>query len=108
MLLKLIFDNLILDILVIEKIRENFKIDFKFKKGVDKYICDVSFINDKEIILYCDVLKLYNDIISDWNKIRIIESELNKYSFFYRDDIFVFLGNDDDYYDFLKYGKKLI
>lgn len=106
--LKLISDNLILDISVIEKIRENFKIDFKFKKGADKYICDVSFINDKEIISYCDALKSHNDIISDWNKIRIIESELNKYSFFYRDDTFVFLGNDDDYYDFLKHGKKSI
>ena len=36
--------------------------------------------------------------------IRNIESILNKYRFYFRNEIFEFLGNDEEYYIFLKEG----
>ncbi|WP_252229111.1 SNF2-related protein [Clostridium sp. ZBS15] len=45
-----------------------------------------------------------NFIIKRSRKVRNIESEMNKFRFFYSSGDFIFQGNDDEYYEFLKNG----
>ncbi|AOR23853.1 DEAD/DEAH box helicase [Clostridium taeniosporum] len=45
-----------------------------------------------------------NIIIKRSRKVRNVESEMNKLRFFYRNGEFIFQGNDDEYYEFLKNG----
>ncbi|GAA0079090.1 DEAD/DEAH box helicase [Clostridium sp. CTA-5] len=81
-------------------------IDFKFNfsKKLDEKICEVKIIKNKEEIDYSDKRLASDRILKMSRKIRNIESEFNKYRFYCVDKKFIFQGNDDEYYEFLKYG----
>ncbi|MCE5220574.1 MAG: DEAD/DEAH box helicase [Clostridium sp.] len=103
--------NVSLDEVIIEKLADNIKIDFQFEKKEEKFYCNVTLSNNGKKLSYNEVLNSSNSIIKNSKKIRLIESELNKNRFFYKNGNFIFYGNDDDYYIFLKekfkYLKKL-
>lgn len=95
-----------LDNNLIELINENTEVILYFKKQLDRRICDAVLICDNEEVDYkiaIDDISLYKKYSK---KLNIIESELNKNRFYYRNETFEFLGTDDEYYDFLKYGLK--
>ncbi|MBW6410560.1 DEAD/DEAH box helicase [Clostridium sp. YB-6] len=81
-------------------------IDFKFNfsKKLDKKNCEVKIIKNKEEIDYSDERLIFDRIFKMSRKIKNIERELNKYRFYYIDRKFIFQGNDDEYYEFLKSG----
>lgn len=81
-------------------------IDFKFNfsKKLDEKVCEVKIIKNREDIDYSDKRLACDRILKMSRKIRSIESELNRYRFYYIDKKFIFQGNDDEYYEFLKSG----
>lgn len=95
-----------LDNNIIEIINKNTEVILYFKKQSDRYICNAVLICDHEEVDYKTVINDRNLYEKYGKKIRIIESELNKNRFYYRNETFEFLGTDDEYYDFLKYGIK--
>ena len=94
--------NLSIDDVIIDKLADNTKVDFQFEKREDNFYCNVTLINNEKKLSYDEVINSRNSIIKNSKKIRLIESELNKNRFFYKNGTFVFYGNDDDYYIFLK------
>ncbi|BCZ46106.1 DNA helicase [Clostridium gelidum] len=94
--------NLSLDDVIMEKLAENIKVDFVFEKKEENFYCNVFLINDEKKLSYNEVLNSSNSIIKNSKKIRLIESVLNKNRFFYKNGTFIFYGNDDEYYLFLK------
>lgn len=94
--------NLSLDDVIIEKLGDNIKVDFQFEKKEEKFYCNVTLSNNGKKNSYNEVLNSSNSIIKNSKKIRLIESVLNKNRFFYKNGTFIFYGNDDEYYLFLK------
>lgn len=94
--------NLSLDDVIIERLAENIKVDFVFEKKEENFYCNVFLINNEKKLSYNEVLNSSTSIIKNSKKIRIIESVLNKNRFFYKNGTFIFYGNDDEYYLFLK------
>ncbi len=95
-------ENLSLDDAIVEKLEDNIKIDFNFEQREEKFYCNVILINNGKKIFYNEISDSNNSILKNSKKIRSIESKLNKNRFFYKDGTFIFYGNDDDYYLFLK------
>lgn len=95
-----------LDNNLIELINKNTEVILYFKKQIDRSICDAVLICDNEEVDY--KIAINNKSLYDKysKKLSIIESELNKNRFYYRNETFEFLGTDDEYYDFLKNGLK--
>lgn len=102
--LNVLSKNVTLDKSIIDKMSDNIEIDFEFKRQEDKFCCWVSLINNNHKIPYNEALNSSNKIIRESKKLKLIESELNKNRFFFRNNIFIFYGIDDEYYEFLKYG----
>lgn len=100
--LNIMSNNLSLDEAIIKRLENNIKVDFGFIKQGDKFCCNVTLIYDEKKFSYEEAINSKNEIIRKSKKIRLIESELNKNRFFYKNDTFVFYGTDDDYYIFLK------
>jgi len=94
--------NLSLDDVIIEKMADNIKVDFVLEKKEEDFYCNVTLINNEKKLSYNELLGSSNSIIKNSKKIRLIESELNKNRFFYKNGTFIFYGNDDDYYLLLK------
>ncbi|WP_077850096.1 DEAD/DEAH box helicase, partial [Clostridium puniceum] len=91
-----------IDNAIIEKLADNIKIDFQFEKKEDNFYCNVILTISENKLAYSEVLNSNNSIIKNSRKIRLIESELNKNRFFYKNEMFIYYGNDDDFYIFLK------
>lgn len=104
--LSMISNNIMIEESIINKIGNNIKIEFDFHKREEEFCCDVSLIYDNTIIPYKEAINSTIDIVRESKKLRLIESHLNKNRFFYKNYTFVFYGNDDEYYNFLKYGLK--
>lgn len=81
-------------------------ISFKFKLTNIKNhrIIKVKIIRGNLELEYTNDNINSNYIIKRSRKVRNIESEMNKLRFFYNDGDFIFQGNDDEYYEFLKNG----
>ena len=94
--------NLSIDDIIIDKLGDNIKVDFQFEKKEENFYCNVTLINNENKLSYNELLNSSNSIIKNSKKIRHIESVLNKNRFFYKNGTFIFYGNDDDYYLFLK------
>ena len=94
--------KLSIDDVIIEKLVDNMKIYFRFEKKEETFCCHVTISNNEKNISYNEVIASNNSIIKSSRKIRLIESELNKNRFFYKNGTFMFYGDDDDYYIFLK------
>ena len=88
--------------MIIEKLADNIKVDFEFEKNRRSFYCNVTLSNNEKKLSYNEVLNSRNSIIKNSKKIRLIESVLNQNRFFYKNGTFVFYGDDDDYYLFLK------
>ncbi|WP_160691851.1 SNF2-related protein [Clostridium sp. C2-6-12] len=94
--------DLIIDEVIIENIANSIKVDFEFEKRENDSYCNVKmYLNNREFS-YEEILSSSNSIIKKSKKMRTIESELNKNRFYYKDGTFIFYGNDEDYYLFLK------
>lgn len=99
-----ISNNISYDESIIEKMNEDVEINFEFarKRGIS--ICDVTIKSSVAEMNYSDAIKINNNNFNVEKKLRKIERILNKYRFYYRNEIFEFLGEDEEYYNFLKYG----
>lgn len=95
-----------LDNNLIELINKNTEVILYLKKQIDRPICDAVLICDNEEVDYKSAINNKSLYDKYSKKLSIIESELNKNRFYYRNETFEFLGTDDEYYDFLKYGLK--
>lgn len=92
--------SLYMDESIIKLVNEKSKIQFVFSKVLEQYICNVSFDYGDMCYKYDEAVK-----IDTYRKnCEKIEMALNKYRFFYKNGEFVFLGNDDEFYNFLKRG----
>ena len=100
--------DLFLDDAIIEKLGSNIEVEFNFKEQGDRFYCNVILIYNENKLSYCEALNSKNEIIRKSKKLRLIESELNKNRFFYKNDTFIFYGTDDDFYTFLKEEFKYI
>lgn len=96
--------NVFYDKAIIEKMNEDIKINFNFSRKRGISVCDVRLKSSITDMSYAEALKINNDTISSSKKLINIESILNKYRFYFRNDVFEFLGNDEEYYTFLKEG----
>lgn len=96
--------NIFYDEAIIEKMNKDIKIDFNFSRKRGISVCDVRLKSSIADMSYSEALKINNDNISSSKKLMNIESILNKYRFYFRNEIFEFLGNDEEYYIFLKEG----
>jgi len=94
--------NLSIDDVIIDKLGDNTKVDFQFEKKEGNFYCNVTLSSNGKKLSYNHVLNSRNSIIKNSKKIRSIESLLNQSRFFYKNDTFIFYGDDDDYYLFLK------
>ena len=95
-----------LDDNLIELINKNTEVTLYFRKQLDRRTCDAVLICNNEEVEYKIVIDNRNLCEKYSKKLNRIESELNKNRFYYRNETFEFLGTDDEYYDFLKYGLK--
>lgn len=100
--------DLSLDDAIIERLGSNIEVEFNFKEQGDRFYCNVTLIYNENKLSYCEALNSKNEIIRKSKKLRLIESELNKNRFFYKNDTFIFYGTDDDFYTFLKEEFKYI
>lgn len=103
-----ISQNVFYDEAVIEKINEGLKIEFNFSRENGKSICRVSIKSSVLEMDYCQALKINNDNMNVSKKLNEIERILNRYRFYCRNEVFQFLGNDEEYYEFLKSGMNKI
>ncbi|WP_455819209.1 SNF2-related protein [Clostridium butyricum] len=74
---------------------------FTMKKVNGDYVLSTKNIIDMN---YSEAIKINNDKFNFSKKLMNIESILNKYRFYYRNENFEFLGDDEEYYLFLKNG----
>lgn len=100
--LNTITKDLIIDDIIVEKLANSAKVDFEFTRRENNSYCNVKMKLNEHEFSYEETLNSTNSIIKKSKKMRIIESELNKNRFYYKDGVFVFYGNDEDYYLFLK------
>lgn len=98
-----ISQNVSYDESIIEKMNEGAEISFDFSRKRGISICNVKIKNSVTEIDYSDALKINNNFNVD-KKLASIERILNKYRFYYRNEVFEFLGEDEEYYNFLKTG----
>ena len=103
-----ISQNVFYDEGILEKLNEGFKVDFSFSRRNGSSICNVIIKNNLTEMNYCDAVKINNENFNLSKKINLIERILNKYRFYYRNEVFEFLGEDEEYYNFLKNGIKEI
>ena len=99
-----ISQNVFYDEAILEKLNEGAKIDFNFSRKGEMSICNVIIKNNLTEMTYCEAIKINNNNFNLSKKINLIERVLNKYRFYYRNEVFEFLGEDEEYYDFLKNG----
>lgn len=100
--LNIMSKNLSLDNAIMEKLGNEINVDFNFEKQEERFCCNVTLIYNEKKLSYCEALNSRNEIIRKARKLRLIESELNKNRFYYKNNTFIFYGTDDDFYDFLK------
>lgn len=100
--INMISEDFTIDDVIIEKLAHNIKVDFQFERRENNSYCNVKMKLNEIEFSYDEILNSNNSIIKKSKKIRIIESELNKNRFFYKDGTFIFYGSDKDYYLFLK------
>jgi superfamily II DNA or RNA helicase len=100
--LKIISEDLTIDDTIANTLADNIKVGFQFEKREEDFYCNVTLNIDRNEFYYTQILNSNNSFIKNSKKMRLIESELNKNRFFYKNDTFIFYGNDDDYYLFLK------
>lgn len=89
---------------IIEFINKNTEVTLNFKKKFNKFFCDVSLICEEKEINYTQVISDKELSNKYHKKIQMIEGEMNKWRFYYRNESFEFLGTDDEHYMFLKEG----
>ena len=99
-----ISENVFYDEAIIEKINKDIKIIFNFTRKRGKSICDVGIKSSIVDMEYFNAVKINKDRFNISRKLFTIESILNKYRFYYRNETFEFLGDDEEYYLFLKEG----
>lgn len=100
--LNIMSKSVTLDDGIIEKLGNKINVEFNFEKQGDIFCCNVTLIYNEKKLPYCEALNSRNEIIRKSKKLRLIESELNKNRFFYKNDTFIFYGTDDEFYTFLK------
>ena len=91
--INVISKDTIIDDSIIEKLANNIKVDFKFERKENNSYCKVTMKLNEIEFSYNEVLNSTNFNIKNSKRIRIIESELNKNRFFYKDGIFIFYGS---------------
>lgn len=99
-----ISQNVFYDESIIEKMNKDIKVIFNFTRKKGKSICDVRIKNSIIDMEYFNAIKINNDKFNISRKLFTIEGILNKYRFYYRNETFEFLGDDEEYYLFLKNG----
>ncbi|MGN0144189.1 MAG: SNF2-related protein [Clostridium sp.] len=99
-----ISEKVFYDEAILKKLNENVKVVFNFSKRRGKSICDVSINNGITDMGYSEAVKINNDNKNFSSRLYSIERILNKYRFYYRNETFEFLGDDEEYYLFLKNG----
>lgn len=102
--LETVSKDIYLDDSIIEFINKNTEVTLNFRKQFHKFICDVSLICEEKEISYTQIITDKELGDKYHKKIQMVESELNKCRFYYRNETFEFLGTDDEYYIFLKKG----
>ena len=100
--LKIISEELTIDDAIANILADSIKISFQFEKREENFYCNVLLSIGINEFSYTEILNSTNSSIKNSKKMRLIESELNKNRFFYKNETFIFYGNDDDYYLFLK------
>ncbi|MBE6062093.1 MAG: ATP-dependent helicase [Clostridium butyricum] len=100
--------NIYYDENVIEEIGRKVKVKFKFSKEDETYVCKVILNSQFGALNYKEALDINNEIICPRKKLRIIESELNNCRFYFRNERFEFLGEEEEFYEFIKYKFDLL
>lgn len=100
--------NIYYDENIIKEVCSDVKVKFEFAKEEEKYVCQVKLDSQFGTVDYKDALSINNEIICPSKKLRIIESELNNCRFYFRNDIFEFLGEEEEFYEFIKYKFELL
>ena len=106
--LSTIAQNIYYDENVIKEVSSNIKVNFDFIKDEEKYICNVSLYSQFGKISYKDALNKNNEIICPSKKLRVIERELNNCRFYFRNDRFEFLGEEEEFFEFIKFKFKAL
>lgn len=106
--LSTIAQNIYYDENVIKEVSSNIKVNFDFIKDEEKYICNVSLYSQFGKISYKDALNKNNEIICPSKKLRVIERELNNCRFYFRNDRFEFLGEEEEFFEFIKFKFKVL
>ncbi|WP_294402329.1 DEAD/DEAH box helicase [uncultured Clostridium sp.] len=99
-----ISQNISYDEAIIEKMNEDVEISFDFSRKRGISICNVKIKSSVAEMDYSDAVKINNNNFKVEKKLANIERILNKYRFYYRNEVFEFLGEDEEYYNFLKTG----
>ncbi|MDR3594121.1 DEAD/DEAH box helicase [Clostridium sp.] len=97
-----ISEDVSLDDGIISMLENCIKVNFDFEKKESNYYCNVKLLYDKQEMSYKQAINSHSQVLKKSKKMRIIESELNKNRFYYKDGAFVFYGTDEEYYNFLK------
>lgn len=100
--------NIYYDENIIKEISSDVKVKFDFHKEDEKHICKVMINSQFGELDYKDALSINNEIICPSKKLRIIESELNNCRFYFRNERFEFLGEEEEFYEFIKYKCELL
>lgn len=102
-ILNRISNNVKFDEEIISIINDNIDINLNFKEEKSKLFCDVKLNTPISSVDYREAIKS-EEIFAPKSKLIHIESILNKSRFYFRNNLFEFLGNEDEYYEFLKNG----
>ena len=100
--------NMYYDENIIKEISSGVKVKFDFYKEDESYICKVMINSEFGELDYKDASSINNEIICPSKKLRIIESELNNCRFYFRNERFEFLGEEEEFYEFIKYKSQLL
>lgn len=93
---------------IINDVGNEVKVKFNFIKENEKYFCNVTLISSFGTLKYEEAVKINNEIICPTKKLRIIENELNNCRFYFRNERFEFLGNEEEFFEFIKFKFEIL
>ena len=100
-------NEIVLDKSIENIISDELKAEFKLDYSRKNMILDVDLKYGSETLkIYTDSSEIEKIIIRDSSKEQEILEELNRLNFEYKDKKFVFKGNEEEFFDFLKEGYK--
>lgn len=100
--------NVYYDENIINDVGNDVKVKFNFIKENEKYFCNVVLNSSFGTLKYEDAVKIDNEIVCPTKKLRIVENELNNCRFYFRNERFEFLGNEEEFFEFIKFKFEIL